>query len=350
MISHNGFRELNLVLTLNINPIYPPQRFGVVIFLIYSLIHLSQIIIHIFDNFILLSLSDSLPLSCFYFRMVLHECSNLFVIFKLWQKRHNFQEVISSCSKFITDEQMKKLRKFNILLTIPWTIQIIYSLIFDVTSLKYKDFDYSWVSVCFIFISDVRSWTFLVYAVYLSLTRVIHLAEISYHRSMMHGNGPSNYKIMTRQLAYFVKKKESLMKSLSVLPCLPFSYLLLKTISSTVWMQHSPHTSQSDRLLSFLNAGYAFIAMLEVFCMSYITSAQQIELHESINDLELSISNNPQIKSKMLFVLRQIDRSRAFEYTAWNLFSIQKSILLSFASSLVTFTVLFVDLLNKSST
>ena len=79
--------------------------------------------------------------------------------------------------------------------------------------------------------------------------------------------------------------------------------------------------------------------------MSFMTSHFCSESEKELKELQLNIisSRNPE---KWNFVFNKMKEAQDYEYKAYGFFRINKQLVLTFCSSLISFTLLFVQLIN----
>lgn len=342
----NEFRELNLVLTLSCSPIYLSDKLVIqVLFYFHILINLTHIFVTLSNHICTMLMKEQTWANySFRLRIVLHQVFGLLVMWRVCKKRHQIRNIVTSCTKHMSSEDFKKLRLFNRLILIPWILWQVTGLVnlfFDSPERK----NMSLFSYFLYNYGKMRSWQFVTFGIFLSLTKAISLSELSCYYKLTCQAKTIDYRTINRCLTRISNLKDSVTKTLSFTLCFAFCYLFIKGISDVVWMKLTQETSILDNLLSKIRAMFGVISFLLIVVMAYVTSKQREDCHEALNALETSITNTHEMSSKWLSVLRTIDQSRNQEYRAWNCFAIDKSMLLIFISSFVTFTVLFVQLI-----
>jgi hypothetical protein len=152
-------------------------------------------------------------------------------------------------------------------------------------------------------------------------------------------------------LKEIVKIKIEFCRIMSFLPCLYFLYIFYLSVFSIVREQNSwTHPSKDklgEQIFSKLNLCHFILVLLQMIYLSFFVTNLGKESIELTETLESTIILTPGIDRKeWFFVFDQIKESKSYEYQAWDFFSINKQILISFVASLVSFTVLFVQLLS----
>ena len=127
----------------------------------------------------------------------------------------------------------------------------------------------------------------------------------------------------------------------SVLPLIWFTYLFAYASDQVVFVR----AMSSPKVLVFTVA--FLIEFVCVFLAVVFMSSQRNSLYQETNKIErqlLNVKGNSFIKSRLLANLESIS---SFKVTAWQTFYLQKSFLLSFVGTVLTFSVLFIDKATK---
>ncbi|KAI1299373.1 hypothetical protein HDE_03995 [Halotydeus destructor] len=134
--------------------------------------------------------------------------------------------------------------------------------------------------------------------------------------------------------------KTRLDQVLSITPFAWFSFCFTIVLSSSVQMMKQSHSIWQMGFLDLYQVAFNCIAVLSIVLhIDYAdrkTKALVLNLIESFNDRK----NQPRMKS----ILSETQRTYELNFTAWSLFKITRADILTFASCVVTFTVLAVQL------
>ena len=289
------------------------------------------------------------------FRSVLEEFSSAAVIIILWRHQSRIQSILRRCSSFLTTKDMSRI------LTLTSTLLLVRLLITGVTildiilkvysSIILHEKNVTWAEI----LGLLHPWEFVIFSVYVTLVKVIHAAEMSVYRSFM-SKKCLNPKCVFIHISRFMHVKDEAMKSLSMIPCLSLLYLIFRGVSSIVWLQtnallifsEGKNANELDVLRSKINVAVVGIAILEITIMSFVTSNNSQECSDTLQMLEEHIVKTQQIKSMWLLTMEKIREAKSYEYLAWDFFSINKQLIISFFSSLLTFAVLCLQLLDQS--
>ena len=152
---------------------------------------------------------------------------------------------------------------------------------------------------------------------------------------------PGNISTQLRKLYTF---KNFVQDRFSILPVLwffkEFVFLLGSVLTQQqFWSKHNPLFFWSMNVMPSL---YSLLA--HIFLVCYVDHCKQ-DVDAQIDRLTESLSS--QDYDKWQTIINELDRAKGFNFTASNLFDINKRTGLSFISSLITLTVLFEQLLSK---
>lgn len=139
-------------------------------------------------------------------------------------------------------------------------------------------------------------------------------------------------------LKHLLEIKINITNSFSIIPCLWYLWFFHRSVHTII--------SFSRDYVVDSYGDIAEIILVIVFLLDMMIKAGSCmkSSSDSLDKLSRVIIVYEVDSRDYSVILQQIEVNKRFEYRAWNLFSINKSLLLSFTSSLLTFTVLFVQL------
>ena len=152
---------------------------------------------------------------------------------------------------------------------------------------------------------------------------------------------PGNVSNQLRKLLAF---KKFVQDRFSILPVFWFSKELLFCLESVLTHQQS-WSKQNPTLFWSMNVMPSLYSLLaHIFLVCYVDHCKQ-DVDAQIDRLTHLLAS--QDYDKWHTIMNELDRAKGFNFTASNLFDINKRTGLSFISSLITLTVLFEQLLSK---
>lgn len=265
-------------------------------------------------------------------------------ILAVWRiKARKLSSLLIFLSK-IGDKNKEKLRRFGRKLTVSCITYIfiigalygewIYEMLF-----KRKDVHGLTNSILQAY-SALSSW--LVIGVYSYFVKNMALYEKVFFDKLIKAirssdASPNQIQIRLKNLR---DSKESLNESFSFIPLVWFLWSFCQATNAISALfdliDENPVAAIHD--LCRLLAAFAFLAFLCIYVDSVVR-----ESRSHLESISWIIASRQDV-SEWDPVLTQIELEKKFEYRVWNMFPLNKSLLLSFSSSLLTFTVLFVQL------
>lgn len=281
--------------------------------------------------------------------------ASLTMIFLLMRTRE-ITDFVAMMDKFLQEKDKRDVYRFGLKV---FFFKIFSLLMFRFSSLKiimlkdllpWNDSKF-YIDYLRIYIS-LHSWSLIVYSIFLVLLKVIQRTErnrlVRMTKELTAWTDPTS---VYQTLKEIVKIKIEFCRIMSFLPCLYFLYIFYLSVFSIVREQNSwTHPSKDklgEQIFSKLNLCHFILVLLQMIYLSFFVTNLGKESIELTETLESTIILTPGIDRKeWFFVFDQIKESKSYEYQAWDFFSINKQILISFVASLVSFTVLFVQLLS----
>ena len=349
-------RFLDWILYLSACPLYPPRNKILNFFLyVYGCAIMVMKISEIIERYIHLKvLADELIEVYYYCQISVGNVCHVIVILVIWKNRRNLRGLVKESSRYLTKKDKQNLLRFNIALLLWKVMTHCVKLYYEILTFKQRMAKgrrlYSYTNVWL----DTISWDSLVFVLYMLLIRMVHLAEISGMKAMMNKITDNDGNSIILQIRMFISLKDYFMKSVSILPCLSFIYVFFRAVSGVNWLRDvytfapKSYLQEYDlqKTLSLVNFALLVFIIVQVIVMSVFTSDQCLESQETLESFRVSVVQTLDLKSHFSVVMDTISEAQRYEFLAWNLFYINKQLLLSFFSSFVTFTMLFVQLIN----
>ena len=346
---------LNWNLMMSGCTIYPPKNklLRLLLFLQVLFIILSQFYLCFTMFFGITKLDIPLPIMMFW-HVFYAICCIITIVFLLLYRR-KILEIMERLDSLLTPQDYKDLYTFTlltlvgklILMTVTdWPFIILHTrLDYSETGMfYYRNFLWIWGSL--------NDRALISVSVYLTVLKVIHLAEKRSIRSLISmtcvalerkGLSSVSAKTIFHEVDRFICVKDDAMKILSILPFLSFSYMFVESVGSIIQLQ--TNISKKPILYSCIIVGRLCVNVILAFLMSYMTSDFCSESEKELKELQLNVVNSRGAE-KWNVVFDKIREAKKYSYNAYGFFRINKQLLLTFCSSLITFTVLFVQLIN----
>ena len=195
------------------------------------------------------------------------------------------------------------------------------------------------------------SWEVIGLATFISVLKIIHFAEKNIIESLTNqfdnDSKNINQDIVYESITKFMRLKNMLTKSMSFIICLFFLNMFADFVMAAIRLQKPRFRTEEEESFSFgLDAVRLVMTVVEIIYLTFLTTNLCQESQDNLETLETRIARTRQPR-KWMFVMFKIIKAQNYEYEAWNLFAINKEILLSFTAALVSFTVLLAQLLGS---
>ena len=270
----------------------------------------------------------------------------------VWWIRKRLNVLLNELSKYLTRADHRQILVFT---TKVFIFKVIFTLLFEGFYI-YSSFDdalqdkdgkvtLQHVMVVYYQVTDpIVGTAFL----YLALLKVVHLAE----GNLITGLNKDILSQSPRVVHYTIKKciqfKDTVSKQVSILVCMMFGYLFVYAVCSfcrfqIVYFDNSASTPVKMWALVSLTRFviYFILAMFLVF-MTHKLSQESQEKLSVFEDTIVHLDDT----QKWTFVLNEIKVAQEYAYRAFDFFKIDRNLLLSFLSSFVSLTTLFIQVIN----
>lgn len=258
----------------------------------------------------------------------------------------------------LTKEQLLRSRLHSFIVFPLIFIGIIHKLAFDGTVSKYdrvQQFQdllgfpkniladiFAWIY--FAIDSFYQEWSVMCAFTYIIFLNLHHKARINIISkfSLHHEGINSNLLTTLRQMNTMHGSFESIF---SPLPFLSVSQEFLTLTQYTIYYSIHPVSTTSEFLIVAIKYIRIFYHLLFVFSIIYFINRFNDQLDSLVQEITLTVNHHPRFDSltKMLLIDKVLKMSKQ-KFTAWNMFNLDRGLILSFLSSLITFNVLFVQI------
>ena len=282
-----------------------------------------------------------------------HDIFAVTAIIVMWMSRGRLMQVLEKLCKVLNEQDRKDLRRMSILCILFRLIELIFIEVFFLFVLfrsnLLKGCSFFDVTHFFILYIQTDNWTFKIVSFLIVMLRVIHMAEQNSLKCLKEDLWRLHPSKVYKEIQDNIQLKDEFMSIVSILPCTLFLYLFVAAVCTIARLQVTTldsSISKEELLYAKLAIGRVLLAVLEVAFVSFYTNSVCLESQRTLESLETDIIVN-QDALHWLYVLVKIKEAKEYEYKAFHFFAINKQLLLSFLSAFVTFTVLFVQLINQ---
>ena len=346
---------LNWNLMMSGCTIIPPEKKWVRLFLYFQAIVI--ILSQLFFCWALLSgvTNPDIPLPILIFWDLSFAICCVITIVFLLVYRSKILEIMQRLDSLLIKEDYKDLYTFTLLTLVGkfvlmaltnWSYITLHIWIdyWETGKIPYRYYLWIWVSL--------NDRALISISVYLTVIKVIHLAEKRCIRSLVSmicagletkSLSSVSAKTVFYEVDGFIRVKDDAMKILSIFPFLSFCYMFIESVGSIIELQGT--LSKKAMMYSFVIVTRLCVTVILAFLMSYMTSDLCSESEKELKELQLNIVKSRDAE-KWNFVFNKMKEAQDYEYKAYGFFRINKQLVLTFCSSLISFTVLFVQLIN----
>ena len=273
--------------------------------------------------------------------------------FIIWSARKGLLRILKKISTLLSNEDRKKLHFislvifiYKILFTLVFQSHILWSL-YGKLSRVWREGWWSLLPLIVELSLELQDWELIIISVFITLLKAIHLAE----RNLMNTLDLEKVepKVLYKQLHKILSLKEQFMECVSFLPLFLYCYIFIDSVCSIVMLNSTmENTSQSNgvRLTIIIFIARNILMACHDVLLTLYTDRLSCQSRSQLRKMQYQINMN-QDRLKKRFVIKMIEESKKYKYRAGDCFVINKELLLSLFSAFVTFTVLFVQLINQ---
>lgn len=282
-------------------------------------------------------------------RMVYQQAIGITFIVVLRSSRKKLRSFLKSIEKSLTLRDFKDLYRYSVIIGIPHWIFLIIMAVLKIYYFVIKA-GFSHIDFFIVLYTELNSWVFGGVPALMFSIRALHFREKNTTQIILQDISRENTHISPPKVSLFIKKvlrkREDLMSLFSCLPCSWYLYIFIKSVAIFLTIQASLRNFKESFILLSIASLVEWITL--VFLLVFIMFEVGSLLEESRQRLQRLSEKAILLKDTQswLQVQNDICQAEKFEYRAWDVFSMNKSFVLGFVSSLLTFTVLFVQVIN----
>ena len=339
-----GLSPLNWSLMLSGTWIHPPKNRFLRIFVLihrYTLIVFSIILIY---RAIPLKKEELLGIM-YRTRHTIYDSLSLVFVITVVSRNKMIREVLDHLQPLVTKHEARSLYKFLILSFLYKILRLCPTYLNLIVFLVGPDFE---VPQLYSTYSRINSWNINSVILFASVIKVIHAAEKLSMKQLIENLEKFPVKTVYFKVKAFVQIKEKITQKISTLILLYFMFIFIESVVAVVRLNNSENEKIPEE--RFLAQVFLLDTLLMIMDMIYLVSLTTKLCQESKQDLQ-ELENKivlTQDTKEWSIVFFETNRAQNFEYQACDFFAINKQILTGFTASLITFTVLFVQLVSSS--
>jgi hypothetical protein len=226
-------------------------------------------------------------------------------------------------------------------------VRIVLNFVFDYEAFKWKPgMPLSAAIGVFVhWYSDFNTLGLAAFSLYLSILKGIHFLEQDYVLEFTEKIERKSRIVTPLQVYVKIQKfldiKNNLCQSLSFIPCIVFGVTFFRASVDIIGLQTEPS------MVSILSIVFFVTWFIQVIIITLISSSGSYHSERLLMSLENKIVTTVDDLHAWSHTLKKIREAKAYKYRAYDLFPITRKVLLSFISSLLTFTVLFIQMASR---
>ena len=288
--------------------------------------------------------------------VVYNICAILTIVI-IWSERKKFIEILQRISSSLSGTDRRYLFRLSLFMFLHKLLFVLLFRGYFFLAIAMKEINLVWIhslDKSFPIITHAftiqHNWENVVMSLFITMVRAIHLAEDNVFRSLEQNLGKISPKILYKQLHRLLQVKKHFVKCISILPFLLFSYLFIGSICSIVRLKalvSDSSVASEQKMYCIVSATRVCVTVIEVAIFATYTNYLCSRTKSKLEQIQYNISLNED-RLQTIVVMKMIDDSKEFQYRAADFFVINRELLISFSAAFVTFTVLFVQLINQS--
>ena len=287
---------------------------------------------------------------------VYNGCANLSIII-IWFSRHRLLEILKRVSPFLETTNRRFLFRMSLVLFLHSTLCIVlfrgyfFYIVLNrkIEEMWYREI-YEFFNVIVNLLIVLHYWENTVLSLFIITLTAVHLAETNALEKLQQNIAKISPKLLYKELHRLLLIKKDFVNCISVLLFFLFSYFFIGSVCFIVKLQaliSDPLVSVENKTYSMISPTRLSVTVIEVALLVFYTNYLCSKSRTILDQIEYKINiNQEQLRKR--FIMKMIEESKRYEYRAADFFAINKELLLSFFSAFVTFTVLFVQLINQS--
>ena len=283
---------------------------------------------------------------------IFHDVIAVITLVLFWKTRVRLLGLINCFIACLSEKDIKHLRRLSMFFFIIGITSILFFRFLGFVLLFWKlgfrpNMLFSKMSL--LFYLQFHNWDYLIAIVYIVFIKMIHLAEQRALATLLNQKFLMNPVTAYDEIRKFILIKSKFVVSISYLPPLLFFFVFGQAVAAIIRHQDTSWIGigiSFQQIITQITLSRLLTNLILLSYMSVLTSNLSEQSQEKLDCLETKIIHSKN-RQRWMCVLEKIKEAKGYEFKAYGYFSINKQLLLSFLSSLVTFTVLFVQLINQ---
>ena len=355
----HSLRPLNWELSLCGCPIFSYKyKFVNFLLTLHGLTLISSLVTLAFSQTTDIGVNSNSPtllrLMVFIWNMVLCGYAVLFTL-TVWKFSKAIGLLLEKISQYLTPQDHYKIHRFTsklflykLLTFLILKVPHVFCLFWD----AYHDKQWTGVSITYVMfvyceVHDAHVGTL---SLYLTLLKVLDLSEthiIQGLKRAIKSREPRDVHFMIKKCLYF---KDKVSQNVSILVCFMFGNLFIDAVCSLCRFQFvffDDEISTPSKIWALMSVTIVFIYYLQAMFLVFMTHKLSHKSQKKLSSLEDTIVKSHDTRD-WTSVLLVINVAQRYKYRAFDFFEIDRNLLLSFALSFVSLTVLFTQLINQA--
>ena len=279
---------------------------------------------------------------------------NLAFIVVVWRTNRKLKALLCELSEYLDRVNYSQIFRFSIFIfinKIVYMVVVKFSFVIFFAWNQYSNGSQFKTSYLIVLYVQSHDWFVSTLSLYLTLLKVIHLAEANIMKSLQNTVQKTSPKVIFRKIRNVIEFKDNVSQQISFLVCLMFLNMFVASIGSICRFQllyFKPAVAFSTRLYSLLSLGRLGMGCFQLSFLVFMVHKWSRESQKWLTSLWASIFLSHKNTSKWQPVLDEIKVAQGYKYRAFDFFDIDRNLLLSFIASSVPLTVLFIQLINQA--
>ena len=355
----HSLRLLNYELSCSGCPIFPYKRKLVNYLLnLYGFILILSIIVLLFDKEVDIGISSNAPFVIQFMMFVWNLCYFAYCIsfiLIVWKTRDKLVSLVfKELAPHLTPTDHQQIFSFTAKLLVHKVTSVfvhrgsfVYFAIWS-SAEHWLGINLSQVKLLVFMLHDPFASTI---SLYLALLKTMNLAETNIISRLEHNISKYPPHVVYTRVKKCVQLKNKVSQQVSIFVCFMFGYLFVHAVSDICRCQFvyfNKETSAVAKKWALVSLFRLIIYFLQALFLVFETHKLSQEFQESLSSLADATAFLRK-SHKWSFVLYEISKAELYKYRAFDFFSIDRKLLLSFFASFVSLTVLFTQLINQAS-
>ena len=279
---------------------------------------------------------------------------NLAYIVVVWRINRQLKALLCELSEYLDRVDYSQIFRFSICIFINKIVYMVFvKFSFPVFFIwnQYSNGSQFKASHLLVLYVQSHDWFVSTLCLYVTLLKVIHLAEANIMKSLQNGIERTSPKVLFCKIRNVIEFKDNVSQQISFLVCLMFLNIFVASIGNICRFQliyFKPTVAFSARLYSLLSLGRLGMRCLQLSFLVFMVHKWSRDSQKWLTSLWASIFLSHKKTTKWQPVLDEIKVAQGYKYRAFDFFDIDRNLLLSFIASSVPLTVLFIQLINQA--